>query len=114
MIINIYPYPEHTKLIGLPPESITTEAYLNRSVFLSQYIIKISWTESPSKDKRISKYIIYQKKDGSIEEIERVDPENKTFEIRLKDLSGYSYSVGVVDKNGVISYIPEFVEPILN
>ena len=113
MIINIYPSPKYTKSIGIPPEYIYAETLVNRSLFLSEYIIKLTWTESPSEDKRIAEYIIYQQKDGFIEEVERVDPENKTYEIRKKDIAGYSYSVGVIDKNGVISDIPSFVIPEL-
>ncbi|MCK5221466.1 MAG: C10 family peptidase, partial [Candidatus Aminicenantes bacterium] len=113
MTLNIYPYPEYKKPVGLPPEAITAEAFLNRSVFLSEYIIKISWSESPSEDKRIESYIIYQINDGSAVEVDRVDPENKTFQLRTKDISGASYSVGVIDKNGAISDMPAFVTPVL-
>ena len=113
MTLNIYPYPEYKKPAGLPPETIIAEAFLNRSVFLSEYIIHISWSESPSPDKRVEAYIIYQQKDGSIDEIDRVDPEKKIYEIRTKDLSGIQYSIGVIDKNGAISDMPAFVTPVL-
>ena len=114
LLLNFYPYPEYERPVGLPPENVSASAYLNQSVFLKEYIVQIKWPESPSKDKRIDKYIIYQKEGGTVTEIARIDPEDgRTYEIRTKELSGISYSVGVIDKNGAISDMPSFVTPVL-
>ncbi len=87
---------------------------MNQSVFLKEYIIKLNWSESPSKDKRIDKYIIYKKEGNSVSEVDRVNPEDgRTYEFRAKELSGISFSVGVIDKNGAISDMPAFVSPVL-
>ena len=113
MTTNIYPYPSYKRPVGKAPDSVNVYAYLNKGVFLSEYVVNITWSESPSEDKRLEGYIVYKQKDGSVEEIDRVSPDNKSYEIRLNTLDGYQFSVGVVDKNGAVSEIPPFVTPII-
>lgn len=114
MTINFYPYPGYKRPMGKAPNDIHGNAYLNRSVFLSEYVCQLTWSESPSEDKRIFEYIIYRQKDGSTEELARVKPEDgHVYEFRIKDYNEYIYSVGVEDKNGVISSIPEFIRFVL-
>jgi len=114
MIINIYPYPGYKKPTGKAPDEITGYAKLNKSAFLTEYVCELTWSESPSEDKRIREYIIYRQKDGSIEEFARVEPKDgHSYTFRVNDYSSYVYSVGVIDKNGVISDISGFVNLLL-
>jgi len=110
MTINIYPYPGYKKTTGKAPDEITGYAKLNKSAFLTEYVCELTWSESPSQDKRIREYIIYRQKDGSIEEFARVEPKDgHSYTFRVNDYSSYVYSVGVIDKNGVISDISQFI-----
>ncbi len=111
MAINIYPYIGYKLPVALPPTNISAKASLNRSVFLSEHIVKLSWLETPSKDNRVSKYIIYQRNNGEVEIIDRVDPETKNYEFRSKEL--FEYSVGVYDRNHAYSEIPAFITPVV-
>jgi hypothetical protein len=97
-VYDIYP-PGYMAV--LPPQNTSGEAFLNESLFFSQYYCRISWDASSSGDADLSKYIILQKDDqGNVASLSEVEPQIKEYTFRSVDYAARNYAVVAVDQNG--------------
>jgi hypothetical protein len=83
-----------------PPQNPAGEAFLNESLFFSQYYCRISWEASPSGDETLRRYVVLQKDgQGNVTSLGEVAPQVKEFTFRNTDYAAASYAVVAVDKN---------------
>jgi len=84
-----------------PPQNTTGEAFLNASLFFSQYICRISWDASPSGEENLSKYAVLQKdSQGNVVVLGEVPPQAREYSFRSADYAAGMYAVVAVDQNG--------------
>ncbi|MBN2344842.1 MAG: C10 family peptidase [Candidatus Aminicenantes bacterium] len=106
-VYDIYP-PDF--LAVPPPQNTGGEAFLNESLFFSQYFCRIRWEAGPGGDAELGKYVILQRDgQGNVSTLGEVEPRVKEFTFRCADYSACSYAVVAVDRSGrqsVVKYFP--------
>ncbi len=90
----------------LPPENIQAERQVNRSLFFTEHIIRLTWTENPnSQAGQLTEYRIFEEISGNFQEIGRVGSDSFSFLHRLVAFrDAIDYAVVSVDETGRMSF----------
>lgn len=84
-----------------PPQNSGGEAYLNESLFFSQYVCRITWNAGANGDADLSKYVVLQKdSQGNMAVLAEVPAQAREYAFRSADYAACSYAVAAVDQNG--------------
>ncbi len=107
-VYNIYP-PNYFAV--LPPKNVKASAYSNESIFFSQFVVEVSWDESPSGKDEVKKYVVYLKdKYGNVTKVGETSNDTFTYQFRVANIElGAKISVTAVNYDDVES-IKSFVD----